>query len=346
MTGKIRGLSTLTDPSPDVNLRPRRLTPQKNIKRFLLYYGSLTGLLIIFLIFSIIAPNFLTATNAMTMLRQVSIIGVMAFGITFVLILGGLDLSIAGIPGFAGSLVAVLLSKGYGNVFAITCGIGAGMLLGLINGLVATKLRVGIYLSGLAMSWIARGLDLWVCKYECIYEGIRDNTSFLRLGQGMIGPLPTVFVIAFSIFIILHFVMTQTRIGRNMYAIGGSEEGAAACGINIARYRIAGLCMSGLFGAIGGILLTSRAGAAVPRAAEGLWLDVLLAAVFGTTVLTGGVPHILGTGVGVLFTGVLLNGFTQFNVHEFHQMVIKGALIVGSVALCTLGGKILKVELK
>lgn len=104
--------------------------------------------------------------------------------------------------------------------------------------------------------------------------------------------------------------------------------------------------MSGLFGAIGGILLTSRAGAAVPRAAEGLWLDVLLAAVFGTTVLTGGVPHILGTGVGVLFTGVLLNGFTQFNVHEFHQMVIKGALIVGSVALCTLGGKILKVELK
>ncbi len=345
MTGKTRKVSTLTD-SPDLALGSRKSTMSENVKRFLLYYGSLTGLAIVFLVFSIIAPNFLTGTNMVAMLGQASIVGVMAFGITFVLILGGLDLSIAGIPGFAGSLVAVLLSRGCGNMFAITCGVGAGMLLGLINGVIATKLRVGIYLSGLAMSFIARGLDLWVTRYEPIYKGVRDNPSFLWLGQGMIGPLPTVFVIAICVFAILHFCMTRTRVGRNMYAIGGSEEGAEACGINIDRYRIAGLCMSGLFGAIGGILLTSRAGAAVPRAAEGLWLDVLLAAVFGTTVLTGGVPHILGTGIGVMFTAVLLNGFTQFNVHEFNQMLIKGALIVGAVALCALGGKILKVELK
>lgn len=329
-----------------VAIARRNSTMSRRVKRFLLFYGSLTGLVIISVVFSIIAPNFLTSSNLVTMLRQVSIVGVIAFGITFVLILGGMDLSIAGLPGLAGSLVGVLLARGFGNVLAITCGLGMGLLLGLINGFVATKLRVGIYLSGLAMSWVARGLDLWITQYQVIYEGIRDNKAFLWLGQGMIGPLPTAFVIAAIMFIVLHIIMTQTRVGRNMYAIGGSEDGAAAAGVNITRYRIAGLCISGLFGALGGILLTSRAGAAVPRAAEGLWLDVLLAAVFGTTVLTGGVPHILGTGIGVLFTGVLFNGFTQFNVHEFHQMLVKGVLIVGAVALCSLGGKILKVELK
>jgi ribose transport system permease protein len=345
MVGKTRKVSTTTD-SSELSLRQHESTISQKVRHFLLYYGSLTGFVIIFLVFSIIAPNFLTAANLITMLRQVSIVAVMAFGITFVLILGGLDLSIAGIPGFAATLAAVLLSKGYGNAFAITCGIGAGMLLGLVNGLIATKLRVGIYLSGLAVSFIARGLDLWIARYEPIYKGVQDNPFFLWLGQGMVGPLPTVFAIALFLFAVLHFCMTQTRVGRNMYAIGGSSDGAAACGINIDRYKIAGLCMSGLFGAIGGILLTARTGVAIPRAAEGLWLDVLLASVFGTTVLSGGVPHILGTGVGVLFTGVLLNGFTQFNVHEFHQMLIKGVLIVASVALCTLGGKILNVELK
>jgi len=331
---------------PKTSNRRQEASTLEMVKRYLLYYGSLTALAIIVIVFSIIAPNFLTTSNLVTMLRQVSIIGMMAFGITFVLILGGLDLSIAGVPGLAGSLVAVLLSKGYGNAFAIACGIGTGLLFGFMNGLVVTKLRVEIFLSGLAMSWIARGFDLWVTSYQTVYEGIRGNKAFLWLGQGMIGPVPTAFVLLAGVFVVLHVLMTQTRVGRNMYAIGGSEEGAAAAGINIMKYRLAGLCMSGLLGAIGGILLTSRAGAAVPRAAEGLWLDALIAAVFGTTVLTGGVPHVLGTGVGVLFTGVLLNGFTQFNVHEFHQMLIKGALVIGSVALCSLGGKILKVDIK
>ncbi len=319
---------------------------QRQFKRFLLYYGSLTGLLIVSLAFAVLTPNFLTATNLVTMLRQVSIVGMMALGLTFALILGGVDLSIAGVPGLAGSLVGVLLERGHGNLVSVACALAVGLILGLMNGFVATRLRVGIYLSGLAMGWVARGLDLWITSYEVKYAGIRDNPGFLWLGQGTVGPIPTCLVVFAVLFVVLHVFMTQTPVGRNMYAIGGSDEGAAASGIDVARYRLAGLCLSGLFGALGGIVLTSRAGAAIPRAAEGLWLDAVLAAVFGTTVLTGGVPHVLGTGVGVLFTGILLNGFTQFNVHEFHQMLIKGALIVGAVALGSLGGKILKVELK
>ena len=316
------------------------------IKRLLMSYGSMIALALIFIVFSLATPNFLSLSNLTLMLGQISVVGVIAFGATFVLILGGLDLSIMGIPGFVGSLVAMLMSKGMGNVPAIAIGLCTGALLELINGLFAVKLRVGIIYSGLAMAWIARGLDLWVSNYGPIFDGVRDNAPFLWLGQGKIGNFPAIFLIFLALFIILHFTMTKTPFGRNMYAIGGSEDGAKACGIDIDRYKLIGLCISGLFSEIGGILITAKAGGSMPRVGEGVWFNVLLAVLFGTTVLTGGVAHILGTAVGVLFTGVLLNGFTQLNVHEFDQAVIQGVLIVAAVFMGSLGGKMLKIDLK
>lgn len=318
----------------------------KAAKGLLMSYGSMAALVLIILVFSLVAPNFLSLSNLTLMLGQVSVVGVIAFGATFVLILGGLDLSIMGIPGFVGSLVAMLLSKGMGTFPAILIGLLAGAALGLVNGLFAVKLRVGIIYSGLAMAWIARGLDLWVSNYGPIFDGVRGNDAFLWLGQGKVGAFPAIFLIFLTLFIILHFLMTKTPFGRNMYAIGGSEDGAKACGINIDRYKLIGLCISGLFSAIGGILITSKAGGSMPRVGEGVWFNVLLAVLFGTTVRTGGVAHILGTAVGVLFTGVLLNGFTQLNVHEFDQAVIQGALIVAAVFMGSLGGKMLKIDLK
>ncbi|MEG2263877.1 MAG: ABC transporter permease [Acinetobacter sp.] len=319
---------------------------KKTVLSFLMAYGSLMALALIIIVFSFAAPNFLSFSNLTLMLGQISVVGVIAFGATFVLILGGLDLSIMGIPGFIGSLVAVLLSKGIGNIPAIIIGLGAGALIGFLNGFFAVKLRVGIIYSGLAMAWIARGLDLWVSNYGPVFDGVRGNEAFLWLGQGKVGTIPTIFLILVTLFIVLHFTMTKTSFGRNMYAIGGSEDGAKACGINVNRYKMIGLCMSGLFSAIGGILLTAKAGGSMPRVGEGVWFNVLLAVLFGTTVATGGVPHILGTAIGVLFTGVLLNGFTQLNVHEFDQAVIQGILIVAAVFMGSLGGKMLKIDLK
>lgn len=316
------------------------------IKRLMMSYGSMIALALIFIVFSLATPNFLSLSNLTLMLGQISVVGVIAFGATFVLILGGLDLSIMGIPGFVGSLVAMLMPKGMGTVPAIAIGLCTGALLGLINGLFAVKLRVGIIYSGLAMAWIARGLDLWVSNYGPIFDGVRDNAPFLWLGQGKIVNFPAIFLIFLVLFIILHFTMTKTPFGRNMYAIGGSEDGAKACGIDIDHYKLIGLCISGLFSAIGGILITAKAGGSMPRVGEGVWFNVLLAVLLGTTVLTGGVAHILGTAVGVLFTGVLLNGFTQLNVHEFDQAVIQGVLIVAAVFMGSLGGKMLKIDLK
>jgi len=146
--------------------------------------------------------------------------------------------------------------------------------------------------------------------------------------------------------LLTHVLMTQTRIGRNMYAIGGSADGAASAGINLKKYRIWGLVACSFFAGMAGVLLTSRAAVATTRAGEGLMFDALLASVFGTTVLTGGVPHILGTAVGVIFTGVLMNGLTQLAVNQFYQEVIKGVLILGAVGLSALGGKVLKVDMK
>ncbi len=315
------------------------------LKTVFLKYGSILALLLIFLFFSLAAPHFLSLSNMTLMLGQMSVVGVIAFGATFVLILGGLDLSIMGIPGFIGSLVATLLASGYANTTAIAIGLLVGMLLGLVNGFVVVKFKVGIMYAGLAMAWIARGLDLWVSNYGPVFEGVRGNKAFLWLGQGTVGDIPTVFLIFITLFVILHFFMTKTPVGRNMYAIGGSEEGAKACGININRYKLAALCLSGLFSAIGGILLTSKAGGSMPRVGEGVWFNVLLAMLYGTTVLSGGVPHVFGTAVGVLFTGVLLNGFTQLNVHEFDQLVIQGVLIVLSVFVGAIGGRMLKVDM-
>jgi len=329
------------DSALEVGIALSKPDPRERVRRFLTYYGSLTGLVILILVFGIAAPNFFTTRNIITLLQQASVTGLMALGFTFVLILGGLDLSVGGVPGFAGSLVGVLLAAGHGNVFAIACGMAAGALLGMTTGLLVTKLRIGIFLAGLGMSWICRGADLWVTNYDVIH--IRDNPAFLRLGQGQIGPIPISFLITGCVFIVMHIVMTRTRFGRDMYAIGGSEEGAAAAGINVTRYKLVGFILSGLLGAMGGILLVSRAGAAVPRSAEAVWIDALLSGVFGATVLTGGVPNVLGTGMGVLFTAVLINGFSQLNVNEFYQMVIKGVALISIVGLGSIGGKMLDV---
>lgn len=315
-------------------------------RSYLLRYGSLSALAAIVLVFSVLSPNFLTLENVVTILRQISVIALIAFGATFPLILGGIDLSIASIPGVAGSLVGVLLAGGCPNILAIICALAVGVLFGLFNGLLTTKLRVPMFLSGLAVSWVGRGVDLIITRYQIIYAGIRDNASFLWLGRGWVGPIPAPTLVAGIVFIVTHIVMTQTRLGRDMYAIGGSPDGAAAAGINLNKYRLLGLIASALFGSIAGIILTSRQGAAITRSGEGLLMDSLLAAVFGTTVLTGGVPHILGTAVGVIFTGVLMNGLTQFAVNQFHQQVIKGALLLAAVTLTAIGGKVLKVEMK
>ncbi|MEW6228316.1 MAG: ABC transporter permease [Bacillota bacterium] len=315
-------------------------------RSFLLRYGSLLGLLAIILVSSILLPNFLTVGNLLTILRQVAIVALVAFGATFALILGGVDLSIASIPGIAGSLVGVLLAGGFSNVLAITFTLAVGILFGLFNGLVVTKLGVPMFLSGLAISWVARGVDLIITRYQYIYDGIRGNTTFLWLGRGMVAQIPVPAVMAGAILLVTHLVMTQTRVGRNMYAIGGSPDGAAAAGIDMNKYKLVGLAASALFGSIAGILLTSRQGVAIPRSGEGVMMDALLAAIFGTTVLTGGVPHVLGTAVGVVFTGVLMNALTQLAVNPFHQEVVKGVLLLAAVGLGAIGGRVLKVEMK
>lgn len=309
-------------------------------------YGSLTALGAIIVVFGILSPNFLTLDNLVTIMRQVSVVALIAFGATFPLILGGIDLSIASIPGVAGSVVGVLLANGLSNPLAIICALVVGIAFGIMNGLLTTRLRIPMFLTGLAVSWVARGVDLIVTRYQIIYTGIRGNTSFLWLGRGWVGPIPAQTLVVVVVFAVTHIVMTRTRFGRNMYAIGGNPDGAAAAGINLSRYRFIGLVACAFFGSVAGVLLTSRQGAAITRSGEGLLMDALLAAVFGTTVLSGGVPHILGTAVGVVFTGVLMNGLTQFAVNQFHQQVIKGVLLLAAVTLTTLGGKVVKIEAK
>lgn len=316
----------------------------KKMKNILLKYGSMFALVLIFVIFSFIAPNFLTVNNVITILGQISIVGVMSLGVTFVLILGGLDMSVMGVPGFIGSLTLYMQLNGFSIGLSMLVGVLVGGFLGLFNGIIATKCKVGILLSGLSFAWITKGLDLYISNYGPMY--VPRKSVFLILGQGSFFSIPIMFIITFFIFGVLHIIMTQTKFGRGFYAIGGSEDGAIASGINIDRYKIIGLTISGLMSAIGGILLTSKAGASIPSAAEGLWADVFLATLFGTTVKTGGIPHIAGTAIGVIFTGVLLNGFTQFNIHEFDQMVVKGILIILSVAVGAIGGKIVKIDMK
>ncbi|TCP24966.1 ribose ABC transporter membrane protein [Scopulibacillus darangshiensis] len=294
--------------------------------------GPLIGLILIVIILSILSPSFLSLNNILNVLRQVSINALIAFGMTLVILTGGIDLSVGSILALGGAITAKMLAGGMDPILAVLIGLLAGGIMGAINGIVITKGKVAPFIATLATMTIFRGLTLVYTDGRPI-TGLGDSTFFKMIGKGYISyvPLPVIWMLI--AFVILLFVLKKTVFGRGIYAVGGNEEASILSGIKAGRVKIWVYIITGVLSAFAGLILTSRLNSAQPNAGMSYELDAIAAVVLGGTSLVGGRGWIFGTLVGALIIGVLNNGLNLLNVSPFFQQVVKGGVILLAVLI-------------
>lgn len=294
--------------------------------------GPFLALLVLATGLAITSPDFLTMGNLLNVFRQVSINALIAFGMTLVILLGGIDLSVGSILALSSVLTALMLSHGIDPVVATSVGVLAGAGMGMLNGLVISKGKVAPFIATLGMMTILRGVALVVSEGRPI-TGLNSD-FFAMLGGGYVGGIiPVPVIIMLVMFGVFWFVLKNTVFGRHVYAVGGNEEASRLSGINTDRIKIWVYTLSGAMAATAGMILTSRLNSAQPTAGTGYELDAIAAVVLGGTSLTGGRGWIFGTLVGALLIGILNNGLNLLGVSSFYQQVIKGVVILLAVLL-------------
>ena len=299
-----------------------------NLKNVVLKYKSLIGLLILCIVISLITPRFLSIANIKNVLTQVSVNAVIAIGMSFVILTGGIDLSVGSILAVSGAVAASII-KSTGNVFlAIIVALAIGSIIGLINGALISKGRIQAFIVTLATMTIFRGVTYVYTNGTPISS---LGQSFSGIGNKMILGLPIPVIFMVIVFGIAFYILSQTRYGRYVYALGGNEDSARLSGINTDKVKTLVYVLSGAAAALSGIIVTSRIGSASPNAGVGFELDAIAAVVVGGTSLSGGEGSVVGTIIGALIIGVLNNGLNLINVSPFYQAIVKGLVILLAV---------------
>lgn len=292
--------------------------------------GPLLGLLLLIAIVSIINPSFLAPLNILNLLRQVAINALIAYGMTFVILTGGIDLSVGSILALSSALMAGMIVSGLDPILAILIGCILGAMMGAINGLLITKGKMAPFIATLATMTIFRGLTLVYTDGNPI-TGLGDNFAFQLFGRGYFLGIPVPAITMIVTFAILWVILHKTSFGRKTYAIGGNEKAALISGIKVDRVKIMIYSLAGLLAALAGAILTSRLDSAQPTAGTSYELDAIAAVVLGGTSLSGGRGWIVGTLIGALIIGTLNNGLNLLGVSSFFQMVVKGLVILAAV---------------
>ncbi len=300
-------------------------------------YGLLIVFGIICLLISLITPQFLTVSNLTIIVTQVSINALLAFGVTFVIITGGIDLSLGSIVAVTGVTSAMLAHPdSYPVLIPIVMGLLAGLLMGVFNGFIITKSKIAPFIVTLGTMTIGRGLALILSDGRPV-SNLSD--SFNYLGSGTIFGIPILILIFILVFALCSIILSKTILGRYIYAIGGNEQAARASGINIDRVKLSVYSISGLLAGLAGILLASRITTGQPNAGAGFELDAIAAVVIGGTSTAGGRGTMSGTLIGVLLIGVINNGLDLLNVTSYYQQVVMGIIIIGAVIIDSLNQK-------
>ncbi|MBT2569389.1 ribose ABC transporter permease [Planococcus sp. ISL-110] len=310
----------------------KNLQLKNNNQSVLQKIAPFIGLILIIVIITILNPGFLSVSNLMNVLRQVSINALIAFGMTFVILTGGIDLSVGATLALTGAVSAGMMASGMDPIFAMLLGLLLGAVLGAINGIIIAKGKVAPFIATLATMTIYRGLTLVYTDGRPI-SGLGDSLTFQMLGKGYFFGIPIPVVTMMVSFGILYFILKKTTFGRRVYAVGGNEEASILSGINSDRIKIYVYSLLGLLAALSALILTSRLNSAQPTAGEMFELDAIAAVVLGGTSLTGGRGWIVGTLIGALIIGVLNNGLNLIGVPSFFQQVVKGAVILLAVLL-------------
>ncbi|MGV3557866.1 ABC transporter permease [Larkinella arboricola] len=308
--------------------------PSRTRLRGLGQYGLLIAFIVVCVVLSLITPRFLTVSNLMIIVTQVSINALLAFGVTFVIITGGIDLSIGSTVAVTGVVAAMFAHPDtYPVIVPVLVGLAAGLLLGAFNGLVITKSKVPPFIVTLGTMTIGRGLALILSKGRPV-SNLSDSFNFIGGGQVLGIPTPIIILIVF--FIICSVLLRKTVLGRYMYAVGGNEQAAKASGIQLNKVKMVVYTLCGGLAALAGILLTSRITTGQPNAGVGFELDAIAAAIIGGTSTSGGTGTMTGTLIGALLIGVISNGLDLMNVTSYYQQVVMGIIIIGAVVLDSL----------
>ncbi|TDV94740.1 monosaccharide ABC transporter membrane protein (CUT2 family) [Halomonas alkaliantarctica] len=277
----------------------------------------------LFIFFSLMSEYFLSFGNVTNILVQTSTIGLIALGMTLVMINGNIDLSVGAILGLAASLAVGL--QEISITLAILAALGSGILLGAINGLIVWKTGVNAFIVTLGAMLGIRGLIFLYTGEQSFYA---LNFAFSDFGTSTIGPFPVLAVIFLTCTLIMHLVLTRTGHGRNTFAVGGNPEASIDAGIRLGRHMMINFIIVGFFAALAGVMLASQMGAATPNLGRDYELWVITAVVLGGTKLTGGYGSIVGTLGGVLAIGILRNGMNLMQVPAFYVLVILGAILI------------------
>ncbi len=310
----------------------------KKIQEFAYRYGAILTIVGVIIFFSVVNDHFLTYNNFRDILRSTSIVTLLALGVTFSLVVDGFDVSVGSTTSLATIAAAsALVLHREELLVALLLPLLCGIAVGLINAFLIVKIKLPDLLATLAVMYVVNGIQLTYTEGYSIYEGMQGAAgrfipSFLYIGQGDLWGVPVSVLLMLLIVLFAYVFLEHTTMGRNMYMIGGNPEAAHLYGIPVNRYRVLAYSISGLLAAVGGIILTSRIGTGQVSAGAPLLMDAVAAAYIGYALFGEKRPSILGTLLGSLLIGILLNGLTMMNVPYFAQDIVKGGILIFALA--------------
>lgn len=288
------------------------------------------ALIILMATVTIFAPNFMSGSNLYLVSRQISFVAVVAFGELFVILTGGIDLSVGSVMGLSGVVAAGAMAGGQSIILSVLLGLATGIALGLINGLLISYVRIAPFIATLGMLSFARGVILIVTKGWPITN---IPKPFLIVGQGDFLSLPIPLWVMIVLAVVAHFLLSRTAFGRRTYAIGGNEQATFLSGINVKKIKVFLYMISGFMASVVGIILIARFNSAQADTGTGWELDAIAAAVIGGTSLSGGSGSIFGVIIGAAIMGVIRNGLVLMRVSPYWQTAVIGIIIVLAAVL-------------
>ena len=305
-----------------VKMNKKKLINQINI------YRSVLILLVICVFATILSPSFLSVTNLFNVFKQITVAGIVGCGMTFVILTGGIDLSVGSILGLFGVLASGVLASTGNTAAAVAVSLTVGIACGAVNGFFVSVCGIPPFISTLGMMTLLRGVILVYTKGSPI--PIKSD-AYKFFGKGSIAGIPVPVIILIIVFLLAHYILTQTSYGRSVYAVGGNREAARLSGIRVKTSEFLVYTLNGLMCGMAGLILTARLGSAQSTSGTGIEMDAIAAVILGGTSLSGGVGFVLPTVVGAMIMGIIDNILTLMNVKPHATNIVKGAVILIAV---------------
>ncbi len=291
-------------------------------------YRSVLILAVICVFASILSDSFLSVSNLFNVIKQITVAGIVGCGMTFVILTGGIDLSVGSVVGLAGAVAAGIMASTGSAVLAVLAALGIGILCGAANGFFVAQCEIPPFIATLGMMTLLRGCVLVYTKGAPISIKV-DSYKFI--GKGVIAGIPFPVILLLILYLIAHYLLTQTSFGRNVYAFGGNREAARLSGIRVKYTEWLVYIFNGLMSGIAAIVLTARLGSAQSTSGEGIEMDAIAAVILGGTSLSGGSGFVLPTVVGAMIMGIIDNILTLMNVNPHATNIVKGAVVLIAV---------------